>query len=61
VDTTLLDGEYSTRQARCRQNLPFAPKAADQTGSTTLRSTPPDAFAHDHDWQQVSWLAGHHL
>jgi hypothetical protein len=23
------------------------------------RSTPPDAFAHDHDRQQVSWLAGH--
>ena len=23
------------------------------------RSTPPDAFARDHDRQQVSWLAGH--
>ena len=25
------------------------------------RSTPPDAFARDHDWQQVSWLAGRRL
>jgi hypothetical protein len=25
------------------------------------RSTPPDAFAHDHDRQQVSWLAGYRL
>ena len=39
----------------------FRPKAADQTGSTTLRSTPPDAFAHDYDRQQVSWLASRRL
>ena len=25
------------------------------------RSTPPDAFAHDHDRQQVSWLTGYRL
>src|SRR5712664_2762796 len=25
------------------------------------RGTPPDAFAHDHDRQQVSWLAGYRL
>src|SRR5271170_3411705 len=26
-----------------------------------LRDTPPDACVHDHDWQQVSWLAGRGL
>jgi hypothetical protein len=28
---------------------------------SALRDTPPDARVHDHDWQQVSWLAGRHL
>jgi hypothetical protein len=32
----------------CRYNLPFAPDAADFPTLATLRSTPPDAFAHDH-------------
>jgi hypothetical protein len=27
----------------------------------THRSTPPNALAHDHDRQQVSWLAGYRL
>jgi len=38
------------RHTRLPENLPFAPDAADQPALATLRSTPPDAFAHDHGW-----------
>ena len=39
----------------------FCPRPRRQIHQLLLRhrSTPPDAFAHDHDRQQVSWLAGH--
>ncbi len=42
---------------------PFCPRPKRQTHQLLLRhrSTPPDAFAHDHDRQQVSWLAGRRL
>ena len=41
----------------------FCPRPKRQMLQLLLRhrSTPPDAFAHDHDRQQVSWLAGHRL
>ena len=39
----------------------FCPRPKRQMLQLLLRhrNTPPDAFAHDHDRQQVSWLAGH--
>ena len=39
----------------------FCPRPRRQIQQLLLRhrSTPPDAFARDHDRQQVSWLAGH--
>ena len=56
--------------ARRRSSLPvsavaatFCPRPKRQMHRLLVRhrSTPPDAFAHDHDRQQVSWLAGHRL
>jgi hypothetical protein len=59
--TVMPNGEKPDRHASGCENLPFAPNAADPTALITPRSTPPKAFAHDHGWQQVSWLAGHGL
>jgi hypothetical protein len=46
----------STRHRGCC--APGLRPVADEQLLLPLRSTPPDAFACDHDWQQVSWLAG---
>ena len=63
---------YEIRHLTARRRSPypsarllssFCPRPKRQIHQLLLRhrSTPPDAFAHDHDRQQVSWLAGYRL
>src|SRR4051812_30075134 len=59
-NTLPLDGEVLTRQRGCCYICP-RPKRQIHQLLLRHRSTPPDAFAHDHDRQQVSWLAGYRL
>jgi len=55
-----LDGEVLTPQRGCHCLLP-SPQGQMHQLLLRHRSTPPDAFAHDHDRQQVSWLTGYRL
>ena len=46
--------------ARHRErSLPFGPLKGPRFGYH--QDTPPNVLACDHDWRQVSWLAGHCL
>ena len=54
------NGERSTVRAVAAV-VCLSPQTADTFSYSRLRGTPPDAFARDHDRQQVSWLAGYRL
>ena len=59
-DAVESDGERETVTAVALTST-FRPCGRCNKLLSPHRSTPPDAFARDHDRQQVSWLAGYRL